>query len=79
MKKKSKTCFRVPWDPRDERKTSPDFVFGRIFFLDQFFLHNSLLEPIIDGFEPIETWGIDGGMRGFNYLVKWPYRMPVYA
>ena len=80
---KKKNCG-VPGDPRDERKTSPEhffwgpkFLFGN--FLKRFFVHKSSLNHIIDGFELIETWGIDRGMPWFNYGVEWTDRMPVHG
>ena len=42
-------------------------------------LHNSLLEPIVGGFEHLETWGIDRGIPWFNYGVEWTDRMPIHA
>ena len=73
-----------PGPPRDEKKRFPEKnVFGgKIFFLNflrRFLLHNSLLEPIVGGFEHLEMWGIDGGIRGFNYFVEWTDRMPIHA
>ena len=40
---------------------------------------NFHLEPIVGGCEHLETWGIDGGTRGFNYFVEWTDRMPIHA
>ena len=45
----------------------------------QFLAYKSLLSPIVVGFEPLETWGIDGGIQGFNYFVEWTDRMPIHA
>ena len=45
----------------------------------QFFLHKSLLKHIIDGFEHLETWGIDRGIPWFNYGVEWADRMPIHG
>ena len=45
----------------------------------QFFVHKSLLSPIVVGSEALETWGIHGGTRGFNYFVEWTDRMPIHG
>ena len=73
-----------PGPPRDEKKRFPEkkiLVKKNLFlnFLRRFLLHNSLLEPIVGGFEHLETWGIDRGIRGVNYFVEWTDRMPIHA
>ena len=66
---------------KPSQKVQTKMFFHQTFFFRGivFFLYKSILSPIVVGFEPLETWGIDGGIQGFNYFVEWTDRMPIHA
>ena len=55
------------------------FLAPPFFCLRRLFAYKSLLEPIVEGFEAIKTWGEAGGFTPTNSGVEWTDRMPIHA